>query len=89
MRDSLNKDQIDGACSTQGVDEKYLNILVRKTQRKINLRCMHTEKYNIKMDLKEDKFIRVEYWIQLSQDNVQWRASLNTVMSLQVLPKSR
>jgi hypothetical protein len=38
---------------------------------------------NIKMDLRE---IGVDgaNWIQLSQDRVQWRACVNTVMNLRV-----
>jgi hypothetical protein len=38
---------------------------------------------NIKMDLRE-KRIDGENWIQLSQDRVQWRAFVNTVMNLRV-----
>jgi hypothetical protein len=38
---------------------------------------------NIKMDLRE-LGIDGANWIQLAQDRVQWRAFLNTVMSLRV-----
>jgi hypothetical protein len=38
---------------------------------------------NIKMDLKETG-IDGANWIQLAQDRVQWRASVNTVMNLRV-----
>jgi hypothetical protein len=38
---------------------------------------------NIKMDLREIGIDRAN-WIQLAQDRVQWRACVNTVMSLRV-----
>jgi hypothetical protein len=38
---------------------------------------------NIKLDLREIE-TDVVNWIQLSQDRVQWRASINTVMNLRV-----
>jgi hypothetical protein len=38
---------------------------------------------NIKIDLSEIGIDRAN-WIQLSQDRVQWRACVNTVMNLQV-----
>jgi hypothetical protein len=38
---------------------------------------------NIKMDLRE-KGINEANWIRLSQDRVQWRAFVNTVMNLRV-----
>jgi hypothetical protein len=39
---------------------------------------------NIKMDLGEMGIDQVN-WIQLAQDRVQWRAFVNTVMTLRVL----
>jgi hypothetical protein len=38
---------------------------------------------NIKMDLREI-WIHGANWIRLTQDRVQWRASVNTVMNLWV-----
>jgi hypothetical protein len=38
---------------------------------------------NIKMDLREMKWDGMD-WIDLAQDRVQWRALVNTVMSLRV-----
>jgi hypothetical protein len=38
---------------------------------------------NVKMDLREIR-IDGENWIQLTQDKIQWRAFVNTVMNLQV-----
>jgi hypothetical protein len=38
---------------------------------------------DIKMDLRETG-IDVANWIQLSQDRVQWRACVNTIMNLRV-----
>jgi hypothetical protein len=39
--------------------------------------------YNIKMDFREIG-IDGTNWIQLTQDRVQWRACVNTVMNLRV-----
>jgi hypothetical protein len=38
---------------------------------------------NIKLNLREI-WVDVANWIQLTQDRVQWRAFLNTVMNLRV-----
>lgn len=45
------------------------------------------DKNNIKTDLKNTK-IDFEDWIGLSQDVVQWRTLVNTVMKLRVLQKA-
>jgi hypothetical protein len=39
---------------------------------------------NIKLDLMEIGIDEAN-WIQLAQDRIQWRASVNTVINLQVL----
>jgi hypothetical protein len=46
-------------------------------------RPRHRWEDNIKMDLREIG-IDGENWIQLSQNRVQWRAFVNTVMNLRV-----
>jgi hypothetical protein len=46
-------------------------------------RPRHRWEDNIKMDLREIRIV-VANWIQVSQDRVQWRTFVNTVMNLWV-----
>jgi hypothetical protein len=60
-------------------------VLVGRPERKTQLgrpRCRWEDK--IKMDLR-DIGIDGANWVQLAQNNVQWRALVNTVMNLRVL----
>jgi hypothetical protein len=43
--------------------------------------CLNKHRDNIKMDLREIGWDGVD-WIELAQDRDQWRAIVNTVMSL-------
>jgi hypothetical protein len=59
-------------------------ILVGKPEEKRPLgrpRCRWVD--NIKMDLRDIKWGGME-WIDLAQNRVQWRALVNTIMSLRV-----
>jgi hypothetical protein len=59
-------------------------VLIGRPERKSPLgRSRRRWEDNIKMDLMEIG-IDVANWIQLAQDRVQWRACVNTVMSLRV-----
>jgi hypothetical protein len=61
-------------------------VLVGRPEDKRSLgRPRHRWEDNINMDLRE---IRIDgaNWIQLAQDGVRWRAFVNTVMNLRVLP---
>jgi hypothetical protein len=60
------------------------SVLVRRPESKkplVRPRCRWKD--NIKLDLREIGIDGVN-WIQLAQARVQWRASVNTVMNLQV-----
>jgi hypothetical protein len=46
-------------------------------------RPRHRWEYNIKVDLREIGIDEAN-WIQLTQDRVQWRTFVNTVMNLRV-----
>jgi hypothetical protein len=67
-----------------GEKRNAYRILVGKTERKRPLeRLKGTWVDNIKMDLREIGWGGM-YWIDLAQDRYQWRALVNTVMSLRV-----
>jgi hypothetical protein len=67
-----------------GAGRDVYRVLVGRPESKRPLgrpRCRWED--NIKMDLREIG-IDGANWIQLTQDRVQWRACVNTVMSLRV-----
>jgi hypothetical protein len=67
-----------------GEKRNVYRILVGKPEGKRPLGSpRHSWNDNIKMDLKEIEWSGVD-WIDLAQDRDQWRALVNTVMSLQV-----
>jgi hypothetical protein len=68
------------ACSTNGVKKNAYRILVGK--RPVGRRKRRWVD-NIKIDLREIGWDGME-WIDLTQDREQWRAHVNTVMSLRV-----
>jgi hypothetical protein len=75
-------DEIGGACSTHGRDEKCIQNISRKTWKTRQLwRPKHRWEDNIKTNLTERERECV-YWIHLAQRAVQWRALVNTVMDL-------
>jgi hypothetical protein len=58
-------------------------ILVAKPEGKRPLRRSRHRWENIKMDLREIKWGRMD-WIDLAQDRDQWRAIMNTAMNFRV-----
>jgi hypothetical protein len=72
------------ACSTNGEKRNAYRRLVGNPEGNIPLgrpRCRWMD--NIKMDLREIRWDGMD-WFDLAQDRDQWRALVNTVMSLQV-----
>jgi hypothetical protein len=75
---------VGGAFCTYGRDEKYMQNLVGKSERKRRLgRARRRWKDNIRMVLREIGWEGVD-WIHLAQDTDQWRAVMKTIMNLRV-----
>jgi hypothetical protein len=75
---------MDRACSTDGRDEKCINILVEKPEGKRPLgRPRRRWEHNIRMDLREIRWEGVD-WMHLAQDRDQWRTLVSTIMNLWV-----
>jgi hypothetical protein len=73
-----------GHVAHMGEGKGIYRVLVGKPEGKRPLgRPRHRWEDNIKMDVREIGIDGVN-WIQLAQDKVQWRASVNTVMNLRV-----
>jgi hypothetical protein len=71
-------------CGTHGEGRGAYRVLVGRPEGKRSLgRPSRRWEDNIKMDLGEIG-IDGANWIQLAQDRVQWRAFVNTVISLRV-----
>jgi hypothetical protein len=64
---------VGGTCSTHGEGKSVYRVSIGRRR----------WEDNIKMDLR-DTGIDGENWIRLTQDRVQWRAFVNTVMNLRV-----
>jgi len=74
LGDKIEKNEMGGACSAYGEDE-------RRIQEKKPLgRRRRKWEDNIKMDLQEVGFGGT-YWIELAQDMDRWRALVNAVMN--------
>jgi len=75
---------MDGACSTYGREERFIQDFVRKTERNRPLgRPVHRWKDNIKIDLQEVACRSMD-WIDLAQDTDRWRVLVNAVMNLRI-----
>jgi hypothetical protein len=75
---------VGGTCGTHGGGERCLQDFGWETQGKRPLeRSRRRWEDNINMDLRGN-VIDGANSIQLAQDRVQWRASVNTVMNLRV-----
>jgi hypothetical protein len=73
-----------GHVAHMGEGRGVYRVLVGRPEGKRPLgRPRHRWEGNIKMDLRETSIDEVN-WIWLAQDRVQWQASVNTVMNLQV-----
>jgi len=73
-----------GHVARMGEGRGAYRVLVRRPEDKRPLEDLVVDcEDNIKMDLREVG-IDGANWIQLTQDSVQWRAFVNTVMNLRV-----
>jgi hypothetical protein len=80
----LKKDEMGGACSTNGEKRNAYRILVCKPEGKRPLeRPRRRWVDNIKMDLRVIGWDGVD-WIHMAQDRDHWRALVNTVLNLRV-----
>jgi hypothetical protein len=80
----MKEDEMGGTCSTDGRDDKFVQILVGKPEVKGAFeRRGRMWAYIIRMDLREIGWGSVD-WIYLSQDRDQWLVLVNTVMNLWV-----
>jgi hypothetical protein len=70
-------------CSTNGEKGNPYRILVGKPEERPLERPRYRWVDNIKIDLREIGWDGMD-WIDLAQDRDQWRALVNTVMSLRV-----
>jgi hypothetical protein len=71
-----------GACSTNGIHEKCIQILVTKSEQRRPLkRPGHRQEDDVKMYLKDTEFEDMD-WINLAQDMDYCGSHVNTVMRL-------
>jgi hypothetical protein len=82
--DKIEKNEMGGACSSEGEGRGMYRVLVGKPEGKRPLgRPRRRWEDNIKMDLKEVGCGGLD-WIDLAQDGDRWRAVVNQVMNLWV-----
>jgi hypothetical protein len=75
---------MDRACSKHGERRNAYRVSVRTPEANRPLgRRRHKWEDNIKMDVREIAWCGMD-WIDLAQDRDQWRALVNTIMSLWV-----
>ena len=82
--DKLEKNEMGGACSVYGWEERRIQDLGGVTWRKETIwKTKRRWDYNIEMDIKEVEFGAID-WIEVAQDRDMWRAFVNAVMKLLV-----
>jgi hypothetical protein len=80
----MKEDEVGVTCGTHGGGERCLQGYGREDRSQEPLgRPRRRWEDNIKMDLRKIG-IDGANWIQLSQDWIQWRACVNTIMNLRV-----
>jgi hypothetical protein len=80
----MTEDEMGWTCGRHGEGRGAYRVLVGRPESKRPLgRPRRRWEDNIKMDLREIE-IDGANWIRLAQDRVQWRAFVNTVMSVRV-----
>jgi len=80
----IKEDEVGGACGTHGGGERFLQVLVGRSESKIPLgrpRCRWED--NIKMDLREIG-LNGAHWIQRTSNRVRRRAFVNRVINRRV-----
>ena len=84
LGDQIDNNEMGGACSTCGGEERRIQDLVGKPEGKRPLgRPRHRWEHNIEMDLQEVGYGCVS-WIDLAQDRDRWHIIVNAIMNLRV-----
>jgi hypothetical protein len=82
--DKIEKNQMGGACSSDGEGRGVYKVLAGKHEGKRPLgRTRYRWEDNIKMELQELGYGSMD-WIELAQDRDRWRSLVNAVMNLRV-----
>jgi hypothetical protein len=80
----MEKNEIGGACSAYGGEERRIHVWVGKLEGKRTIgRPRRRWEDNIKMDPPEVECEGMD-WIDVVQDRDRWRALVNAVMNLRV-----
>jgi hypothetical protein len=84
ISDKVKKDEMGGACSTNGAKRKAYRTLMGNPEGKRPLGRLRRRWGNsIKMDLREIGWDGVD-WIDMAQGRDQWRALVNTILNFRV-----
>ena len=84
QNDQVKDYEMRRACSTNGVDEEFIQNIGGKARKKeITMKTKTKQGVNIKMNLREIGSGGMD-WIELAQDRAQWKALVIMVMNLRV-----